>query len=204
MSQVLQGVWRNMSTIVQCYRLHMQTPNLVLRWVLSSSGALNTRRCAVVDNWLDTGEKGSFMKFKNISQFQMWKSLKCQIQNLYFCNIWLHSRINISFYEKMGSTDEYVWERKREFKLTPLTLPSLGRASQWLDTNPAILSCIGPVSSGLIWQSVVGGLSPFCLCSSDSVGTPPDRGVVYPCDTFKTLGWGIWRKPEKRLGNVKH
>lgn len=60
----------------------------------------------------------------------------------------------------------------------------LGWASEWLDTNHAILSHVGPVSKGLFWLLVVDRLSPSCLCSSDSLGTPPDRGVVYPYDTF--------------------
>lgn len=37
----------------------------------------------------------------------------------------------------------------------------LGSASQWLDTNHAILSHVGLVSKGLFWLLVVGGLSPL-------------------------------------------
>lgn len=66
----------------------------------------------------------------------------------------------------------------------------LGWTTEWLDTNHAILSHVGSVSKALFWLLVVGGLSPSCLCSSDSVGTPPDYGVVYPYDTFQTLRWG--------------
>lgn len=66
----------------------------------------------------------------------------------------------------------------------------LGWTTEWLDTKHAILSHVGPVSKGIFCLLVVGWLSPSRLCSSDSVGTPPDWGVVYPCDTFQTLGWG--------------
>lgn len=68
----------------------------------------------------------------------------------------------------------------------------------WHDTNPAILSCVG-----FVRQSFVGGLSAFCLCSSDSAGTPPDCGVAYPCDTFQTLRWGICSKLTKSLRIVE-
>lgn len=65
----------------------------------------------------------------------------------------------------------------------------LGWATEWLDTNHAILSHVGPVSKVLFGRLVVGGLSPSRLCSSDSVGAPADHGVEYPYDTPQTFGW---------------
>lgn len=87
--------------------------------------------------------------------------------------------------EYLGETYEYAWA----LKLTPLTMPSrVNHRMTWY--QPCNLIPCRSSDQGPFWLLVVGRLSPSCLCSSDSVGTPPDQGVVYPYDTFQTRGRG--------------
>lgn len=71
---------RTSSTVVQCYQLYTQATNLVLWWVLSSNGALNTRRCVVViiSCWMRE------------RKYRWFGHTSSQTQNLYVFSICLH------------------------------------------------------------------------------------------------------------------
>lgn len=164
MSQFLRGVWRTVSTLVQCYRcicrLQPFPPRaIVFQW--------RFKQLKVCSAWYLTWIR---KRKNNLSHLK--------IENLNFCCYCLNYRVYISKFSQINMYDK--GSRPLNWHL-------------WHDTNPEILS-----SPCLVWQSFVGGLSAFCLCSIDFVGTPPDCGVVYPCDSFKTLRWGIFSKLEKR------